>query len=301
MTKSVLIIGGNGYIGSRLIYELNSTYSIESVDLCWYGKDFKYSYTIDYNNLTKEYLSKFDAIVLLAGHSSVKMCTGDINSSWNNNVINFNNLVSKLDKAQLLIYASSGSVYGITDVPLAENMNISFKPINNYDLTKYSLDLNAQKFISEGYNIVGLRFGTVNGWSPNVREELMINSMTKKSIESNILTVNNVDIQRPILGITDLTRAMKAIIANPKFGIYNLASFCDTVENISSNVSQVLHSNVQRANDMPNAYNFLMDVNKFKTDYNFVFNDTTSSIVTELANKIDTITFSNRNQYRTYE
>jgi nucleoside-diphosphate-sugar epimerase len=229
------------------------------------------------------------------------MCTGDINSSWNNNVLNFNNLVGKLDKAQLLIYASSGSVYGITEVPLAENMNISFKPINNYDLTKYSLDLNAQKFIAEGYNIIGLRFGTVNGWSPNVREELMINSMTKKSIESNILTVNNVDIQRPILGITDLTRAMKAIIDNPKLGIYNLASFCDTVENISSNVSQVLHSNVQRATDMPNSYNFLMDVNKFKTDYNFTFNDTTGSIVTELVNKIDTITFSNRNQYKTYE
>lgn len=301
MTKSVLVIGGNGYIGSRLIYDLNSKYTIESVDLCWYGKDFKYSYTIDYNNLTKDYLNKFDAIVLLAGHSSVKMCTGDINSSWNNNVTNFNNLVSKLDKNQLLIYASSGSVYGITDVPLTENTNIKFKPINNYDLTKYSLDLNAQKFIAEGYNIVGLRFGTVNGWSPNVREELMINSMTKKSIESKILTVNNIDIQRPILGISDLSRAVSTIIDNPKFGIYNIASFCDTVENISSNVSQVLNSNVERAIDMPNAYNFLMDVNKFKIDYNFTFNDTTSSIVTELVNKIDAVTFSNRNQYKIYE
>ena len=301
MTKSVLIIGGNGYIGSRLIYELNSAYAIESVDLCWYGKDFKYSYTIDYNNLTKEYLSKFDTIILLAGHSSVKMCIGDVNSSWNNNVNNFNTLVNKLDKSQLLIYASSGSVYGITDVPLAEDVHITFKPINNYDLTKYSLDLNAQKFIAEGYNIVGLRFGTVNGWGPNVREELMINSMAKRSVETNSLTINNVDIQRPILGITDLTRAIKTIIEAPKFGIYNLASFCDTVENISSNVSQVLHSNVQRTNDVPNAYNFLMDVNKFKTDYNFMFNDTTTSIVTELVNKIDTVTFSNRNQYKTYE
>jgi nucleoside-diphosphate-sugar epimerase len=301
MTKSVLIIGGNGYIGSRLIYELNSTYSTESVDLCWYGKDFKYSYTIDYNNLTKEYINKFDAIVLLAGHSSVKMCIGDINSSWNNNVNNFNTLVSKLDKEQLLIYASSGSVYGITDVPLAEDTAILFKPINNYDLTKYSLEVNAQKFITEGYNIVGLRFGTVNGWSPNVREELMINSMTKKSIDSKILTINNVEIQRPILGITDLTLAVKAIIETPKFGIYNLASFSDTVEHISSTVSQVLHSNVQRATDIPNAYNFLMDVNKFKTDYNFMFNDTTTSIVTELVHKIDTITFSNRNQYKIYE
>jgi hypothetical protein len=44
-----------------------------------------------------------------------------------------------------------------------------------------------------------------------------------------------------------------------------------------------------------------MDVNKFKIDYNFSFNDTTTSIVTELINKIDLLTFSNRNQYKKYE
>jgi nucleoside-diphosphate-sugar epimerase len=301
MTKKILVIGGNGYIGSRLIHDLQHTHDIQSIDICWFGKNLGFSNEIDYNLLTKDYIAKFDVVILLAGHSSVKMCIGDINSSWRNNVSNFTILVNKLDKAQLLIYASSGSVYGITNEPLAEDANITFKPINNYDLTKYSLDLNAQKFIADGYNIVGLRFGTVNGWSPNVREELMINSMTKRSIESNILTVSNVDIQRPILGITDLIQAVKAIIDTPKFGIYNLASFCDTVENISSAVSQVLHSNIQHTPDVPNAYNFLMNVNKFKTDYNFTFKDNTTSITSELVDKIDTVIFSNRNQYKSYE
>jgi UDP-glucose 4-epimerase len=301
MTKKILVIGGNGYIGSRLIHDLQYTHDVQSVDVCWFGKNLGFSNEIDYNLLTTDYVAKFDVIILLAGHSSVKMCIGDINSSWRNNVSNFTTLVNKLDKAQLLIYASSGSVYGITNEPLSEDINITFKPINNYDLTKYTLDLNAQKFIAEGYNIVGLRFGTVNGWSPNVREELMINSMTKRAIESNILTVNNIDIQRPILGITDLIRAVKAIIDTPKFGIYNLASFSDTVENISSTVSQVLHSNIQYTTDIPNAYNFLMNVNKFKTDYNFTFKDNTTSIISELVDKIDAVIFSNRNQYKTYE
>ena len=301
MTKKILVIGGNGYIGSRLIHDLQYIHDVQSVDVCWFGKNLGFSNEIDYNLLTTDYVAKFDVIILLAGHSSVKMCIGDINSSWRNNVSNFTTLVNKLDKAQLLIYASSGSVYGITNEPLSEDINITFKPINNYDLTKYTLDLNAQKFIAEGYNIVGLRFGTVNGWSPNVREELMINSMTKRAIESNILTVNNIDIQRPILGITDLIRAVKAIIDTPKFGIYNLASFSDTVENISSTVSQVLHSNIQYTTDIPNAYNFLMNVSKFKTDYNFTFEDNTTSIISELVDKIDTVIFSNRNQYKTYE
>ena len=221
--KSVLVIGGNGYIGSRLVYDLQSMYHLDIVDVCWFGKNLVDGFQEDYKNLTKEYLSKFDTIILLAGHSSVKMCNGTINSSWNNNVLNFINLVEKLDKEQTLIYASSGSLYGVNDKIQTEDDVIKFNPINSYDLTKYSLDLNAHKFINQGYKIIGLRFGTVNGWSPHIREELMINSMTKNSIEHNQLLVNNIQINRPILGISDLTRAVVSIVDNPKNGIYNLA------------------------------------------------------------------------------
>lgn len=301
MSKTVLIIGGNGYIGSRLIHDLHTIYTMHSVDVCWFDSPLSTTELKDYRTLTKEEVAKYDAVVLLAGHSSVKMCDGPIISSWNNNINNFIELVNKLDKSQLLIYASSGSVYGSSNEVSTEDIPLRFKPINNYDLTKYSLDLHAQKFIKEGYKIVGLRFGTVNGWSPNTREELMINSMTKKSLYDGAITVSNKMITRPILGISDLSSAVRAIIDNPKSGIYNLSSFVDTVDNISSGVSRILNSKVQDTLNTSGAYDFVMDTTKFKQTYDFLFNASIDSIVQELVDNFEKTKFSDRNRFINYD
>lgn len=301
MSKSVLIIGGNGYIGSRLIHDLHLVYTMHSIDACWFDSPSMITELKDYRALSKQELSKYDAVILLAGHSSVKMCDGPILSSWNNNVNNFIDLVNKLDRSQLLIYASSGSVYGSSNEVSVEDVPLKFKPINNYDLTKYSLDIQAQKFIKDGYNIVGLRFGTVNGWSPDTREELMINSMTKKSLYDGKITVSNKMITRPILGISDLSAAVRAIIDNPVTGIYNLASFIDTVDNISAGVSNLLNSKVQDTLNTSGAYDFIMDTTKFKQTYNFLFNASIESIVQELVDNFEKTKFSDRNRFINYD
>src|SRR6056300_720440 len=301
MAKSILVIGGNGYIGSRLIRDLQSKYEMSSVDLCWFGSDLNYSMQADYKTLQKDYLAKFDVVVLLAGHSSVKMCDGSINSSWANNVNNFVNLVNKLDKSQLLIYASSGSIYGAKSTVTTEDVPLEFQPINYYDLTKYSLDVHAEKFIKDGYQIVGFRFGTVNGWSPNIREELMINSMTKRSLMEGSIAINNKTISRPILGIGDIVKAIDTIVSKPVPGIFNLASLYASVEQISNSVSSILGTKIIENPDIDGAYDFVMDTKKFNNTYNFEFKETIDTIVTELSNNIDKTVFSNRNEFIKYE
>lgn len=301
MAQKVLIIGGNGYIGSRLVHDLHNTYDIHSVDICWFNSPDSHIEVRDYRQLSKQELTQYNTIVLLAGHSSVKMCDGPVLASWVNNVNNFINLVSKLDKSQTLIYASSGSVYGSGNSVSSEDIPLEFKPINNYDLTKYSLDVQAEKFIKDGYSIIGLRFGTVNGWSPNVREELMINAMTKKSLYDGSITINNKTITRPILGINDISRAVKSIVDNPVPGIYNLSSFANTVENISGYVSKILDAKVQETINVSGAYDFIMDTSKFKRTYDFEFTESVESIVKEIVDKFEKTNFSNRNQFIKYE
>jgi nucleoside-diphosphate-sugar epimerase len=229
------------------------------------------------------------------------MCKGDINVSFNNNVNNFVNLVSKIDKKQTLIYASSGSVYGNTAKKTNEDDELNFKPINNYDLTKYTLDNYSLRFIKDGYNIIGFRFGTVNGWSPNMREDLMINKMTKKSLELGTIFINNKEITRPILGISDISRAINVVLQNPKPGIYNLASFYDTVNNISSAVNQVTKASIQTQPDIVGVYDFIMNTQKFQQAYNFEFKESIGSIIADIISKIDQTTFSDRNQFIKYE
>lgn len=299
--KNILVIGGNGYIGSRLIYDLHTKYNVTSLDVCWFNKPYAINIIQDYKTLTEHDISKYDVVILLAGHSSVKMCNGPLDSSWNNNVNNFVNLVKKLQKKQLLIYASSGSVYGLSSKCSREDDPILFKPINNYDLTKFSLDTQAQTFINKGYNIVGLRFGTVNGWSPNTREELMINSMTKKSLFEGEMFVNNADVKRPILGIHDISMAIEKIIMKPVSGIYNLASFVDTVDNISKQVGEFFNCEITKTPDQKGIYDFDMDTTKFRETFNFAFTATIDSILNELSTNIDNTSFSDRNKFIDYE
>lgn len=299
MSKSVLIIGSEGYIGSRIAYDLQNTYDIHGIDICWFGKSNNYTEVKDYNQLTKEELSKYHTVILLAGHSSVKMCDGPVLSSWANNVNNFIDLVNKLDKDQTLIYASSGSVYGSTNTTSMEDAPLQFKPINNYDLTKYSLDVQAEKFIKSGYNIIGLRFGTVNGWSPNIREELMINSMTKKAMHEGSISINNKTIKRPILGISDISSAIKEIIKSPKSGVYNLASFNDTVQSISTHISNSLNAKIEETINVSGTYDFNMSTDKFEKVYDFTFKESIESIVQELTDNNNH--YTNRNTYIKYD
>jgi nucleoside-diphosphate-sugar epimerase len=128
----VLIIGGEGYVGSYLFNHLFK----QGIDVQTVGNRRS-----DYNLLGRIFLSSFTHIVLLAGHSSVLRCKGPLESPWKNNVRNFKNLVDKTDNRQTIIYASSASVYGDKDTkPLYTEEDISIDYVNNYDLTKVSLD-----------------------------------------------------------------------------------------------------------------------------------------------------------------
>jgi nucleoside-diphosphate-sugar epimerase len=291
----VLVIGGEGYVGSYLTNFLK----IRDVDVTAFGNRKN-----DYNKLDSVFLSYFTHIILLAGHSSVQMCIGPLDSPWRNNVRNFKNLVDKLAPAQTLIYASSASVYGNKDVShLYTEDEISVDFVNNYDLTKVSLDLLASKYIYEGKKIYGLRFGTVNGGSSIIRRDLMINAMVYTALTEGYIEVTNKHIKRPILSIRDLSRAVHSLITvAPRYDIYNIASFNSTVDQISKTVGEHVKVDVIDKGNSPGAYNFAIDITYFKSMNKFDFEDNIHTIVDNVLecykNKSPKIV--NRNQYIAY-
>lgn len=292
--KKILIIGKNGYIGSKLGNFLNKEFDIDLIG----------SKSEDYNLLSKDQLLQYNYIILLAGHSSVKMCDGPLKGVWNNNVRNFKNLVDKLSDNQHLIYASSGSVYGdkITDQLYSEN-SINYSYINNYDLSKISLDMMAENCINQGKKIVGLRFGTVNGGSPNLRIDLMINAMVYSAKINNHITIANKHVKRPILGLQDLCLAVKQIIISDCIpGIYNLASINLNVDQISQTVKDILKVDIVDNGYSP-TYDFAISTEKFCNLYNFKFNETVDSITESVVNCIrsDATVLVKRNTYFDYQ
>lgn len=268
----ILIIGGNGYIGNTLAPYLRTL----DFDVTTYG-----SRDEDYNLLGKKYLDSFDRIILLAGNSSVLSCQGPLKAPWNNNVRNFYNLAAKT--ATPIIYASSGSVYTNSHGKVCAEHDISMEYCSNYDLTKISLDQIAKNYITAGKQIIGLRFGTVNGASPLIRKDLMLNSMVYSAMTNGKIFVTNKHLNRPILGIKDLCQAVEQILNRTwASGIYNLASFNTSVDEISQAVSNRLGIEIVDNGNTSMPYDFLINTNKFEFIYDFKFEQTPDTIVDDL-------------------
>lgn len=298
--KNVLILGGNGYIGSRLRQVLNLEYDVTSIDIGWFSRPDD-SLTLDYRRLTARELAKFDTIVLLAGHSSVKTCDGPIQAPWLNNVTNFVDLLAKTTD-QLIIYASSASVYGNSLPGQKHKEEVTrFIPVNNYDVTKHVLDLHAETALLHGRKIIGLRFGTVNGWAPTLRTDVMINAMYETALRNSNIQMTNGHISRAILGIEDLCRAIGQCIAAPAPGIYNLASFNLTVGDIARTVADTLDVKLIDNGLAGNAYDFSIDTELFERTYDFKFTETPTSILSSLVEKFSKSRPQKRDQYIYYD
>ena len=313
--SKVLIIGGNGYIGTKLYqylisYQGGTGYLVDVIDTCWFGQSIEETIVKDYKTMSKEFYSEYETIILLAGHSSVKMSEAGSNSCFNNNVKNFIRLLEKLNDRQKFIYASSSSVYGSVGGRTVNEKYYGFEPYNQYDISKHTADLYAVKSELQYY---GLRFGTVNGYSPVLRTDVMINAMVNSALRDKEIKLFIKDTMRPILGINDLCRGVDTIIKcdEDKRGLYNLASFNKTAEQIAYEVSSVMNvpvveydtdlNNITNVKNQTKTYNFSISTLKFRKTFKFKFKETVESITESLVNNWDTMKKTDRSEAFDYE
>ena len=172
--------------------------------------------------------------------------------------------------------------------------------MTNYDVTKYALDQQATIANLKGQRVIGLRFGTVNGWAPNLRVDVMINSMYHSVQNGTGIQVMNPHISRAMLGIEDLCRAIEHCIDAPVPGIYNLASFNGTVGEIAQAVSDKLGVDIIDKGTTANAYDFALDTTLFEQTYDFTFRETPATIVDSLIQNYTQATPQWRDKYIIY-
>lgn len=285
----MLITGGCGYIGSAVHHYLGNKYEFQTVDLEWFGnysnpKNIK----ADFKDLPRSFFDQFDAIIHTASHSSVSLCS-NIYESFHNNVINFFELTKKLT-TQKLLYASSSCVYVESDGrPKLETEQS--KPTDGLTLSKTTID-NLMPLLDLEY--YGLRLGSVNGWSPNMRTDLMINSMTTSAIKLGRVELLNSRAYRPIVSTLDLARAVDAILqSSDKRGVYNIASFNKNIGDIGRAVANYM--NVPLVDKgLSQTYNFTISSEKFRDSFNFEFQSTIESIIHSITSKPYNISWGRR-------
>lgn len=290
--KNILLLGGNGYVGSRLYeYLLSLDYHVDNVDLCWFGQVHKETSVIDYRHLTKEHLKRYTHIILLAAHSSVAMCNNNLQSTFNNNTVNFIDLLDKITDEQMLIYASTCAIYG--KYPHLATEDVEIKPaLNFYDYSKISTEQIACLYPNK--NVVGLRFGSISGFSKNMRKENLLNSLTLTYLQNKPLVVSNGNSMRSVLGLNDACRAIETIIRhnNIKKNIYNITSVNDCIMNFAKTIQKFSGAELVINDSFKTDYSFHCSAAAFEQDYNFTFMDTTESIYNELINYYKLIQFN---------
>ena len=133
-----------------------------------------------------------------------------------------------MDGVNQIIYASSGSVYGVKE-ELDVTEDLSLVPISAHNKTKM---ISERVFLSykDHIKIHCIRPATVCGYSPRMRLDVSVNLLTFQALKNNVINVFGGDQTRPNINIHDMIRVYKHFINNPKIdsGNYN-AGF----ENIS--------------------------------------------------------------------
>jgi nucleoside-diphosphate-sugar epimerase len=227
----LLIAGGAGYLGSVLIPKLlERGYKVDVVDLFWFGNHLPREVGIinkDIFQLTVEDLEPYDQVVFLAGLSNDPMAeySPSKNFIFNAAAPAYLGYIAKIAKVKRYVYACSCSVYGYTENDLYDETRIA-SSIYPYGISKLQGEQAVMQLTDDNFSVISLRKGTISGYSPRMRLDLIINTMFKSAMKDRTITVNNPSIWRPILSIEDAAIAyIRAIEANPKIsGVFNVAS-----------------------------------------------------------------------------
>ena len=236
----ILVAGGAGYIGNVLIPRLlDRGYKVDVVDLFWFGNNLPRQVGVlnkDIFHLSVEDLEPYDQVIFLAGLSNDPMAefSPSKNFIFNAAAPAYLAYTAKNAKVKRYIYASSCSVYGYTENDLYDET----RPVSSnypYGISKLQGEQAATQLADGDFSVIALRKGTVSGYSPRMRFDLIINTMFRHAVQENVITVNNPSIWRPILGIEDAATAyIRAVEANYKLsGIFNIASGNYTVGEVA--------------------------------------------------------------------
>ena len=152
----------------------------------------------DIRDPDRSYLKGQDVVFHLAALSGYPACESNPNSAQLINVDATYDLAGEMAPDQLLIYASTTSIYENTGTVCTEDMALE-PQAGLYGITKYE----AEKICMERENSISLRWATVFGVSPRMRAGLILNDFVQKAVQERALVIFSGRSKRSFMHVRD--------------------------------------------------------------------------------------------------
>jgi len=238
----ILVAGGAGYIGCILLPRLlDRGYRVRLLDRLYFGEEplagFRDRIELiiaDVRDIPEGALDDVDGVINLAGLSNDPTAEFNPEANWQMNAIATERLGAECVRRGIerFVFASSCSLYdGLP--PGIHGEDAAIEPRAAYATSKRYGEESLIKLAGEGLDPVILRNGTVYGWSPRMRLDLVVNTFVKDALLNERLTLHGGGwMWRPLVDIRDCADAM-------------IAAYEAAADVVRGGIFNVVHSNYQ--------------------------------------------------------
>jgi nucleoside-diphosphate-sugar epimerase len=240
--QTILVAGGAGYIGCVLIPKLvERGYKVRLLDRMYFGeqgldsvRDKIETVIADVRDIPDSALDGVDGVINLSGLSNDPTAEFDPEANWQMNAVATETLGEMCVKRGIerYVFASSCSLYdGLP--PGMHDEDAPIEPRAAYATSKRYGEEALLKLADQGLTPVLLRNGTVYGYSPRMRFDLVVNTFVKDALLTGKLLLHGGGwMWRPLVDVRDVADAMIAAYEAP-------------AEKVRGEIFNVLHSNYQ--------------------------------------------------------
>lgn len=303
--KNLLITGGSGYVGSRLIFKLlgETELKIVNYDISLFGDThLPHSDRLVYCKEDITNPKKFEKAIIDNNVDTVLhlACisndpTYELNSELSKkiNYDCFEDLVcvAKKNKVKKFIYASTCSVYGISDSPNVIETN-ELKPITDYNKYKALCEPVLNKYLDDDFVGIIIRPATVCGFSEKMRFDLTVNILTNFAYNKGFIRVFGGKQSRPNLHIDDMCDLYKRLIFEDikRFNgeIFNVGTENLKIIEVAERVKNVMKNKFGgkdieiRVEESADIRSYMINSDKIKKLLGFEFKKTVNDAIEDL-------------------
>ncbi len=225
--SKILLVGGAGYVGAVLAEELlERGYAVKVLDRLYYGQDGlrdirdRVELIVgDMRTAGPEVLEGVDAVINIGGLSNDPTAEYNPRANYEMNTVATRTLAAfcKQQGVRRYLFASSCSIYdrGVGDdrKDMLQDESAEVTPRAAYSRSKYEAERALLEMADRDFCPVILRKGTIYGFSPRMRYDLVVNTFVKDALSKGVLTLHyGGEMWRPLVDVRDAARAYIACL-----------------------------------------------------------------------------------------